>query len=70
MLAIGKPGASDDRLANYEQEAARGVEDYFSGRGERQVDGLVPGAVASLFRVASTVTGSCARSAIRAPGSD
>lgn len=62
----------NDRLANYEQEAARGVEDYFSGRGERQVDGLVPGAVASLFRVASTVTGSCARctAAIRAPGSD
>jgi conjugative relaxase-like TrwC/TraI family protein len=34
MLTIGKLGASVDQLAYYEQQVARGMEDYFSGRGE------------------------------------
>jgi conjugative relaxase-like TrwC/TraI family protein len=34
VLTIGKLGASVDQLAYYEQQVARGLEDYFSGRGE------------------------------------
>lgn len=34
MLTIGKLGRSADQLAYYEQQVARGIEDYFSGRGE------------------------------------
>jgi conjugative relaxase-like TrwC/TraI family protein len=34
VLTIGKLGASPDQLAYYEQQVARGLEDYLSGRGE------------------------------------
>jgi hypothetical protein len=51
VLTIGKLGASPDQLAYYEQQVARGLEDYLSGSATR------PGAARELGALSQCLVG-------------